>query len=962
MRRARRRSAAGLALALGACLGAVAFAAPAAGPSAGDASISLAGPWEFQTDPLDAGLRERWFERRLSDIVRLPGSLAENGKGDDPGPAAKWTGSIIDRSWFTDPAFAKYRAVGAVKVPFWLTPDKVYVGAAWYRRTVAIPDAWKGRRIVLVLERSHWQSRVWVDGREAGMRNSLGTPHEYDLSVLLAPGPHALVLRIDNRIGEIDVGRNAHSVSDHTQSNWNGIAGRIELESHAAVSFGDIRAFPDVASKALRIEVEILNRSAGEFAGEIVVEARTIAGARAHAAPARAWPVFAPRGDSRSAYAYAMGDGARLWAEFDPAVYQLTVRLERGSAVDEKRLLVGLREFKAAGTRFAVNGRPVFLRGTLECCIFPKTGYPPTDVASWLRLYAVCKAFGLNHVRFHSWCPPEAAFEAADRSGVYLYVECCAWTQVGTGKPFDAWLYDESERIVRAYGNHPSFCLMSYGNEPGGDNQARFLGDFVSYWKAKDARRVYTGGAGWPALPESDWHSTAEPRIQAWGAGLRSIINAAPPATDYDWRAILAKYDKPVVSHEIGQWCVYPDFREIAEYTGPLKAKNFEIFRDSLSAHGLASLAGDFLQASGKLQALCYKADIEAALRTPGLAGFELLDLHDFPGQGTALVGVLNPFWEEKGYITAAEYSRFCGATVPLARMAKMSFLTSESFAADIEVAHFGPAPLRGAAPAWEIVDAAGGTLKKGTLPAADVPIDNGVRLGRIAVPLAGAAKAGRFVLRVALGASVNSWNFWVYPDRLGETAPDSAVGSALVARRLDAAARERLRAGGSILLCPEKGAVRPEKGGSVALGFSSIFWNTAWTRRQPPHTLGLLCDPNHPALADFPTESHSDFQWWDAVSHGQAMILDEVGPGLEPIVRIIDDWTTNRNLGLIFECRAGGGKLLVVGADLLTEAARRPEARQLLYSLKRYMAGPAFRPAFAADLRKIEGLFGSFR
>ncbi len=333
----------------------------------------------------------------------------------------------------------------------------------------------------------------------------------------------------------------------------------------------------------------------------------------------------------------------------------------------------GMREFKTKGTQFTINGRPLFLRGTLECAIFPKTGYPPTDTASWMRIYRIARAHGLNHLRFHSWCPPEAAFIAADHAGFYLHVECSSWANSGTsgstigdGKPLDQYLYDESNRMIRAYGNHPSFCMMLYGNEPAGINQAKWLADFVTYWKNKDPRRLYSSGAGWPLLPETDFNSTPDPRIQGWGEGLNSIINAQPPKTDYDWTEKLVGSNKPTVSHEIGQWCVYPDFKEIEQYTGVLKARNFEIFQESLRQHGMEKLADSFLLASGKLQTLCYKADIEAALRTPGFAGFQLLDLHDFPGQGTALVGVLNPFWGCKGYVTPQEYSRFCNTTVPL--------------------------------------------------------------------------------------------------------------------------------------------------------------------------------------------------------------------------------------------------------------------------------------------------------
>jgi len=922
------------------------------------ATMNLAGPWTFQADPSDVGVQEKWFLIELRDVVRLPGSLAENGRGDPPGVGTTWTGGIVDKSWFTAPEYAKYRAPGNVKVPFWLTADHYFVGPAWYQKAVDIPDAWKGRRIVLFLERCHWETRLWVDGQAAGMRNSLAAPHEYDLSALLAPGSHRLTVRVDNRILDVDVGANAHSVSDHTQTNWNGIVGRIELLSAPAdkARISAVRVFPDVAAKTARLAVDVSNSSGQAFSGTLSVESRGFNAGNSNAVPARDFAVRIAPGESTLEAVYDMGPGARLWDEFAANLYRLEVvlRQDRGPIQDRRAVIFGLRDFKPAGTRFTVNGRPVFLRGTLECCIFPKTGYPPTDLEEWMRIFAVCRAHGLNHVRFHSWCPPEAAFDAADRSGIYLYVECGAWTNVGDGRPFDKWLYEESERIVGANGNHPSFCMMSYGNEPSGKNQARFLGDFVAYWKKKDPRRAYTSAAGWPQVPENDWHSSAEPRIQAWGGGLRSLINAEPPRTDFDWASIVAKSDRPMVSHEIGQWCVYPNFEEIAKYTGVLKAGNFEIFKDTLDAKGLGGLAKDFLRASGKLQALCYKADIEAALRTPGFAGFELLDLHDFPGQGTALVGVLDAFWEEKGYITAGDFRRFCGPTVPLARMAKLIYSNQETFAADVEVAHFGPAPLQNVRAEWAILDREGRALAEGRFPGRDIPWGNGLKLGQVRFGLERLSRAQKCVLKVKVAQAENDWDFWVYPAQ----SADDVSGEVFVTRRLDAAALERLENGGKVFLTAEQGTVRPEKGGRIAVGFSSIFWNTAWTGKQPPHTLGILCDPAHPALADFPTEFYSGWNWWAAMSRSQAIILDEFGPALKPIVRIIDDWFTNRSLGLVFEVRVGRGKLLVTGIDLLGDADKRPEARQLLYSLKKYMSGPAFEPKTEVEAAHVRRLF----
>ncbi len=602
-----------------------------------------------------------------------------------------------------------------------------------------------------------------------------------------------------------------------------------------------------------------------------------------------------------------------------------------------------------------VNGRPVFLRGTLECAIFPKTSYPPTDLDSWLRVFRICKDHGLNNMRFHSWCPPEAAFEAADRAGFYLQIECSSWANqgsgLGDGKPIDQFIYDESERIVREYGNHPSFCMMAYGNEPAGPNHHAWLSEFVKYWQKKDPRRLYTSAAGWPILPENDYQNIPGPRIQGWGEGLKSIINSEPPNTMFDWRMKIDGLSIPVVSHEIGQWCVYPNFKEIPKYTGVLKAKNFEIFRESLVNNNMGHLADSFLLASGKLQALCYKADIEAALRTPGFGGFHLLQLHDFPGQGTALVGVLDPFFDEKGYITPGEFSRFCNSTVPLARLSKRVYSNTEQLSATIEVAHFGPEPLQSVTPAWSVSAPDGSRLFEGNFDNMNINWGTAQFVGRIDLDLRNITTPQKIILEVAIGSFKNSWDLWVFPEKQMGDADPTAVR---VVSRMDQETAEYLVNGGNVLLSAEKGSIAPEKGGSVGVGFSSIFWNTAWTNGQKPHTLGILCDPAHPALAHFPTEYHSNWQWWDAMSHSQALLLDGSDPQIQPIVRIIDDWFTNRRLALILEVKVGKGKLLMTGIDLATDLKNRPEARQLLYSLSKYMSSEAFVPTISMGIDDV--------
>lgn len=874
-------------------------------------TIDLSGEWNFRSDPESQGIMQKWFSARLPETIILPGSMTENGIGEDVGLNTPWTGYIVDSSWFFSPEMEKYRKPGNIKVPFWLQPVKYYAGMAWYQKKVKIPSSWKGKNIQLFLERCHWESRVWIDDQEAGMQNSLGTAHVYDLTSWLAPGNHTITICVDNRTKDIDVGMNSHSISDHTQSNWNGITGRIELQSRSKIFIAGASLYPDLGKKQVKVKLNVQNETGSDSQVIISLSGKSL---NNDALDIRELIIDKPvdAGSNEVVIDCPMGGDILLWDEFEPNLYRMKIEISSTDGQsDTREIEFGMREFGTRGTQFTINGRPIFLRGTLECAIFPETGYPPTDTASWMRIFRIARAHGLNHMRFHSWCPPEAAFAAADHAGFYLHVECSSWANqgsaIGDGKPIDQFIYDESERMVDDYGNHPSFCILLYGNEPAGDNQEKWLTDFINHWKKKDPRRLYSSGAGWPDIGVTDFNSTAYPRIQGWGEGLNSIINAQPPRSDYDWSERIATTRKPTVSHEIGQWCVYPDFKEIAQYTGVLKARNFEIFQETLRENHMEHLADSFLLASGKLQTLCYKADIEAALRTPGFAGFQLLDLHDFPGQGTALVGVLNPFWESKGYVTPQEYSRFCNATVPLIRLPKLVYQSDETLKARAEIAHFGPNELSSIVPEWTITDPSGHVVSSGRLEKTTIRSGNGWQLGEIVVPLNTFEQPVKLTIHLKVSDFENSWDIWVYPAILQETGT-----GILITRNLDARALEVLKQGGKVLLTPKKGSLKSEAGGNIAAGFSSIFWNTAWTGNQPPHTLGILCNPEHPLFTGFPTEYHSNWQWWDPVAHSQAMILDGFPKKLKPLIQPIDTWFENRRLALAFEAKCGNGKLMV--------------------------------------------------
>jgi hypothetical protein len=245
---------------------------PACGPATAEQAdhISLAGQWQFQLDRADAGVQERWFERSLDQRIKLPGALQNQGFGDDITVDTKWNGDVNVDAWLKGPQYAKYRQPGNIKVPFFLQPEKHYAGAAWYRREVEIPAAWRGKRVVLRLERPHWETRVWLDRREIGTNTSLSTPHSYDLGAGLEPGKHTLTIQVDNRM-IVNVGPWAHSVTDHTQGNWNGMVGALELLATSPVWIEDVQVYPNVARKSALVKVQIGNASGKAGQGTLAI-------------------------------------------------------------------------------------------------------------------------------------------------------------------------------------------------------------------------------------------------------------------------------------------------------------------------------------------------------------------------------------------------------------------------------------------------------------------------------------------------------------------------------------------------------------------------------------------------------------------------------------------------------------------------------------------------------------------
>ena len=716
------------------------FCLPFASCTSSVTQMDLSGQWTVCLDSTDVGMDASFGGKLFDTSITLPGTTDEAHLG------TKCT---------LKPALEKPQLLH-------LTRAYSYVGPAWYSREIQVPSDWKEKDCILHLERVLWNTQVWIDGQKVkGHEESLTTPHEYDLTPYIQPGKkQVLTVRVDNRKRyDMSVNDLAHAYTDATQVKWNGIVGDMYIKAVEKTRVESLQLYPDAASRTVKAVVSIYNSSSQTVPVNLSLQVKGKDDSKSYASvEAQAEAV---KGYSTVELTCQLGDNAPLWDEFNPYLYDASVELVSGKSTSLTTETFGLRDIRHEGNKLVLNEKPIFLRGTLECCIFPLTGTPPTDEASWEKLYASAREYGMNHLRFHSWCPPEAAFAAADEMGMYLEIECSSWanqsTTIGDGGDLDCFIWEESERIVREFGNHPSFCMMMYGNEPAGKGSNAYLTNFVTTWKERDARRLYCSGAGWPNLPVNDFLSDSNPRIQAWGQGVKSIINAQAPRTDYDWSEYIGRFQQPMVSHEIGQWCVYPNFKEMAKYDGVMRPRNFEIFQETLAENGMAHLADSFLLASGKLQALCYKADIEAALRTKDFGGFQLLGLSDFPGQGTALVGVLDAFWEEKGYIRPEEYRRFCNSTVPLLRLPKLIYINQETVKGSLEVAHFGAAPLEVTSTAWTLKTKEGKTIASGTLAHQPVGIGNCIPLGQLEIPLDKVDVPSCLTLEAILGDYANS-------------------------------------------------------------------------------------------------------------------------------------------------------------------------------------------------------------
>ena len=861
-----------------------------------------------------------------------------------------------------------------------LTRLYAYKGKATYSRTIEIPKQWKKAAVELFLERTK-PTWVYVDGNLVDSCNFISTPQRYILPKLKT-GKHQLDIVVDNSRGVPEqVYGSSHAYTEDTQTNWNGIIGEISLKQVELKAGQKLISWERLSSKA-----------------EKGVDA-----------------------EEQDAYL------------FDNDKYLLVGMVQSESRQYTGKVLPCFRDFRIEGAHFYADGHPVFLRGKHDAAVWPLTGHVDMTVEGWMKYLGICSAYGINHVRFHSWCPPEAAFVAADSLGIYLQPELPFWGSFDDkDETLMTFLHQEGENILREYGHHPSFRMMALGNELWGsiDKMKEFVDDFREI--APD--KYYTFGSnyylGYQGVKEGmDYFTTCRIGGEDWGkynthtrgsfsfadAYDGGMINHFHPNSTMNFDEACDKAGIPIISHETGQFQTYPDFNEIKKYKGVLYPYNLEVFRKRLAAAGMLSQADDFHKASGLWSVKLYKADIEMDLRTRNMAGFQLLDIQDYPGQGSAFVGILDAFMESKGITTPEEWRQWCSPVVPLLVTDRFCYEENDTMKAKIQIANYGGESLKGKKVEWKLdyakderypnVSSVAETLthlnQPSPLAQGEITIhtdeegwiDVGEIVHKMKVKANGIDDGDGKCLDVYVGSRKLTLSLYIYEGELDATRYSNTYDlwvyttpknidylkkQVVIAKDLTSDVVKKLEKGAKILWLPttsnhfvasddtlsQASNATPYTVGGL---FQTDYWNYRMfkticennKKKVSPGTLGILTRPEHPLFRDFPTEMHTNWQWFPIIKESHPLVLDNFPKDYKPIVQVIDNIERNHKLGLVMEWKVGKGKLLVCMSDL-EKAAKYPEGKAFYASVLDYMRSADFNPSSEITIDELQKTLSS--
>lgn len=863
--------------------------------------------------------------------VTLPGTLDENGVGEKEQFAEKW---------HPDAAINEAEKADVITTRF--TRRHAWEGVAHFTKTFNYEKE-PGKRVFVKVERAR-ALKLDLNGSSVTEyeKGTLSTPYVFEVTDYLKNENTLTFISSNLYEGMPDTAiKYSSAATNETQTNWNGLLGKIELCEENANFINSVRVLPEKNSVDVTVELDAAESSDCK----ITLQSAVIEGECEK-------EVSLKKGINEIFFSnVTIKSDALLWDEYEGNLHTLTVLCDK---CEEKTVKFGMRVFEGnEDGHLSLNGHRIFLRSEANCCVFANTGYMPMTVSEWKECLALYKAYGVNCVRFHSHCPPEAAFSAADEMGIMIQPELSNWdpkTAFETQEAFD-YYYNELAGIIKAYANHPSFCMLTLGNELHcNDEGVERMHELLHTAKRLDKTRLYAVGSNEfygrrGADAHSDFYTSSNffnDMIRGTSAGMHGHINNSYPNTKKDYSHSVEKlresFKKPVFSFEVGQYEVLPDFKEIDEFTGVLIPDNLIYVKDKVKKAGFLDKWEKWVEASGELSRIAYREEIEAVLRTPQLSGISLLGLQDFPGQGTALVGMINSHFKSKPYDFAKpeKFRAFFASQLPLVKLDKYTYTTDENLTFNVLFANYGKENITAS---WQC-ELEGVSVHKGDVVAC--PHSTLTEVGTCSFSLKNVEKSKKCTLKVTVGGFVNEYPIWVYKDE------EIEEGSVVTACSLNDALKH-LECGKTVFLSPKAEKESFEK--SIKTQFSTDFWSVGTFPHQDGY-MGCVPKPEHPLFEKFPTDEHSDWQWW-SLTKSRAMILEG---DTEPLFDVMDCYARLRKLAFMVEARVGDGKLLISSMGLL-EKQEYPEVRAMLRSIYSYMNSNSFNPTqelTKEDLEKI--------
>ncbi|MEY8739871.1 glycoside hydrolase family 2 protein [Bacillales bacterium AN1005] len=928
------------------------------------------------------------------------GSLVSPSSGDPAWGEIQVPGSWEEQGYGEEPSYQR--------VDTW-TKVREYEGTAWYTRNFEIASTEMDCAYILRLKGVRWTTSLWVNGQYAGERDSLVNVQEWDVTPWIREGSlNELKLRVDNTMKLPLAGSHIHSL--HTATAWGGITGGATLEcipmnrinqlsllpdakQETLTIKGTINVAPNSTSSALRLQIEIRHPD-GTWLDDQSFKVEL----RKHEDDERTEAIEAD--GQRIAEIQplqlnlAQEQGLALWSDESPSLYQAMIRLYDGELqLDQQQRTFGVRSFQAHGQKLMLNDIPVFLRGYVDCCIFPLTGYPVWDKQHYIRQFQIAKSYGFNHVRLHGWSAPQPFWEAADEEGMLVQAELPHWSRLFENRERPApaevltYLTHELKGLLTSLQDHPSFVLFSMGNELIGYNGHPELNELVRKAQALDPSRLYTDNTGFGQLPAQGREGDFYIQSLNWHPPLESELSAVPDTT-LDYQAVTRLTDRPVIGHEHAQYTMYVRPEEREKYTGVLRPSWLPPIEESLTRKGIATDLEQFQRASGAHLVRSLKEAMERVRRTPNAAGIQLLDIRDFPGQGHATTGILDVFWDSKGIAEPVDFQQFNENTVLLLSCRERTFYAGEAIQVEARVSHYGQQPIKDAIVRWKLISNHV-VLEDGHWHYGEV--DRGVvlPLGYLTIH-APSENAVAFKLEAEIRSgddkviAANVWHGWSFPhyrtheqthriwNSVTELQPhllgahqdhvDHLDGSTLrrgsqfnlvIAKSLTPNILDYLVNGGQVWVqTPPEGLYDP-----VETKYLPVFWNYLMFATQPGATMGLNLKEQTAMLGRFPYDHASDWQWYHLVNGTPAICLDTLR-GVSPLIEVIDHFHRAKRLTYAFEARVGKGKLLVSSLPF-TELSlmKRPEVAYLFQEIISYLLSDQFEPESAISVGELLGI-----